>query len=205
MEGEAIEDEMDKMEKAWSETSVHDLTFGTEVSQFMLGKPKLWNKIEMEDTFDQIEANKDRKKVDKNMKQADKDRKKEEKEMIRRRIKSILNMGKGEEDKERLSEITSTRGNRLNTRFICPICKCKKTKLCHLKTHIGSCHYKEKVRKLVNKETLGCNLCPKTFKLMTHVESHLLNKHQILNQILPSEILKKLEDMSGNSRNRHYI
>ena len=202
LEGEALEDEMDKMEMVWSETS----QYGTEVSQSMLGKLKLWNNLEMEETLDQIEANKDRKKVDKNRKKTDKNRKKEDqdREMIRRRKKSILNMDQGEEDKEGLSEIKILNSTSGNTRFICPICKCRTTKLCHLKVHIGNHHYEEKVRKLVNKETFGCNLCPKTFKNMPHAKSHLLNYHQILNQILPSEMLKKLEDMSG-ARNRHSL
>ena len=110
----------------------------------------------------------------------------------------------GEEDEvEELSVIESphnTFGNkRLNKILKCPICHCRKPTFSHLKVHIGIVHCKEEVGKLVNRDTLGCNLCPKTFKNMTFVLSHLLKKHTVLNRILPTELLKKLEDMNGHS------
>ena len=110
----------------------------------------------------------------------------------------------GEEDEvEELSVFESphnTFGNkRLNNILKCPICHCRKPTFSHLKVHIGIVHCKEEVGKLVNRDTLGCNLCPKTFKNMTFVLSHLLKKHKVLNRILPTELLKKLEDMNGHS------
>ena len=112
---------------------------------------------------------------------------------------------KGEEDEaEKLWEIkslNSTSENRLNTIFRCPICKCRKPSFSNLKVHIGMVHCKEEVRKMINKDTLGCNLCQSTFKKIHYVESHLVRKHQLLSQILPSELLKKLEDMN---RKRHF-
>ena len=61
-------------------------------------------------------------------------------------------------------------------------------------------HYKEELKKMANKDTLGCNLCQSTFKKYHHVESHLIRKHQVLNQFLPSELLKKLDYMNVKSR-----
>ena len=82
-----------------------------------------------------------------------------------------------EDTKENLPEIKSqnkTSGNKPCTILECPICNCRKRTLNHLKVHIGAVHYKDEVRKLINKDTLGCNLCNKTFKWMPHVVIEIL-------------------------------
>ena len=168
----------------------------------MSEKHQLLNRFvpkEIVEALDEIKTDFDRKKADSDGKKADNEGKK-----IKRKRKMVLSMDDSEEDEiEELSEDESPKksgGNRLNTNFECPICSCKKTSMSHLNVHIGTAHCREEVRKLVNKDTLSCNLCKKTFKLLHHVESHLLQRHQLLSQVLPSEILKKLEDMNGNSK-----
>ena len=201
-DGESMDndfDMMDKLEINWSETSSQHLTYGT-VQKSQKGEivPQ-----EMVESLRQIKATIYSKKGKNKMKN------------IRRRRKSVLNtnicLNQGEEDEKevlsmiKIPKIIHTNRNRQSTNFKCPICQCKKTQFNHLKVHIGIIHYKDEVIKLVNKETHGCSLCKKTFKSNDHVKSHLVQKHQILSQLLPSELLKKLEDMNGNSRKRHSI
>ena len=181
-------------------------TYSNLISHLVSGKHKVLNKIvpqEMVESLRQIKATIYSKKGKNKMKN------------IRRRRKSVLNtnicLNQGEEDEKevlsmiKIPKIIHTNRNRQSTNFKCPICQCKKTQFNHLKVHIGIIHYKDEVIKLFNKETHGCSLCKKTFKSNDHVKSHLVQKHQILSQLLPSELLKKLEDMNGNSRKRHSI
>ena len=77
-------------------------------------------------------------------------------------------LGKKAENKELSNIPNNTRSNRRDPIFKCPICNSGKSSLGHLRVHIGNAHYKEEVRKLINKDTLGCNLCQKTFKVMQH-------------------------------------
>ena len=133
---------------------------------------------------------------------------------IRRRRKSVLNtetcLNRGEEDVKVSSmiespNIISTIENKQRNYFKCPICKSKKKGFHHLKVHIGSAHYKDEVKKLENKDTRGCNLCPKTFKVLYHLRSHVVHNHQFSSKVFPYELLKKLEDMKGNAGKLHSI
>ena len=180
------------------------------IRHLVSGKHKVLNKMipkEMVESLKQIKANIYNKKRQNEMKN------------IRRRRTSILNtdicLSQGEEEqKEVLSiieipKIIYKSGNRKSTNCICPICQCKKPSFCHLIVHIGSVHYKDEVKKFVNKDTRGCSLCKKTFTVTAHVNahviSHLVQKHKVLSQVLPFELLKELEDMRRNPRKRHSI
>ena len=211
-DSEAIEDETANMEIIWSEKSFQNFTNGTEASNLVMGKHQLLNKMEMAEALNCTAGNQDRKKEDKDRKETKRRRHpwEEDNEEEFLEIESPNSTRKRrrhpweEDNEEELLEIkspNSTSGNRLKTLFICPHCECTKTTLCHLQVHIGNVHYKEKVRKWVNKDTLGCNLCQKTFKILSHLYSHLLNKH--VHQVLPSKMLKKLDALYGTSKKRH--
>ena len=121
------------------------------------------------------------------------------------RSKPLMKFIKSEEDEaeEQINSPNSTSENRPKPIFHCPICKCRKYSFGNLKVHIGMVHYREEVGKMINKETVSCNLCQRTFKQIYHVESHLVRKkHRLLSQFLPSELLKKLEDMNPRPRKR---
>ena len=128
---------------------------------------------------------------------------------IRSRRKSLLNteicLKQGEEDEKEVSSMIESpniiypSGNKQSPIFKCPICKSKTRGFHHLKVHIGSAHYKDEVKKLENKDTRGCNLCQKTFKVHYHLRSHVVLNHQFVSQVFPYDLLKKLEDMKKNS------
>ena len=81
--------------------------------------------------------------------------------------------------------------------FKCPICKAIKTSYSHLRVHIGTSHYKEKIRQFYDKTSTECLICEKKFNKTPHVESHLINKHRVLTEIVSPELLKKLEEISS--------
>ena len=155
-----------------------DTKFGTYsqlISHLMSEKHQLMNRFvpkEIVETLEEIKAGLDKKKAD------------NEGKKVKRKRKMVMDMDDSEEDEiEVLSDNESPKksgGNRLNTNFDCPICSCRETSMSHLNVHIGTVHCREEVRRLVNKDTISCNLCQKTFKVLQHVESHLLQRHQLL-------------------------
>ena len=93
--------------------------------------------------------------------------------------------------------VNPSRCSKLKRIYKCPICQIIKTSYSHLKVHIGINHYRKQIQQFYDKNSTHCMICDCTFKNTPHLESHLINRHRILKEILTDELNQKLEEISS--------
>ena len=86
--------------------------------------------------------------------------------------------------------------------YKCPICQMVKTSYSHLKVHIARNHYRQQIQQFYDKNSTHCMICDSTFKNTSHLESHLINRHRILKEILSDELNQKLDEISSRKISR---
>ena len=78
--------------------------------------------------------------------------------------------------------------NGLSPMYQCHICQCKMSKYNNLINHIGGVHLRTELQKFMSKEKpQTCRLCQKEATKFNHMASHLIQKHKVLDGMIPSK------------------
>ena len=78
--------------------------------------------------------------------------------------------------------------NGLSPMYQCHICQCKMSKYNNLINHIGGVHLRTELQKFMSKEKpQTCLLCQKEATKFNHMASHLIQKHKVLDGMIPSK------------------